>query len=155
MFTEIKSAVATLTVQAALTRKALEAMPDARWTWRPHDKSRTAGELAWHIATGLHWFVADALKLQVAPKPATPPPTTAALLETFDAMTRGSLDALAKKDDAWLRTETDFFGTKLTNGGILGTQLTHEAHHRGQLTIYIRLTGGRVPAVAGPTADDR
>ena len=70
MFTTVKDAVATLTNQADCTRRALAAVPDASWSWKPHPVSRSAGELAWHVATGFHWFIADALKLGVAPKPA-------------------------------------------------------------------------------------
>jgi uncharacterized damage-inducible protein DinB len=153
MFTTVKDAVATLTNQAECTRRALAAVPDAAWNWKPHPVSRSAGDLAWHVATGFHWFVADALKLKVAPKPATAPGNSSALVEAFDAMSRDCLDALKSKDDAWIRQSADFFGTPTTNGGILGTQVIHEAHHRGQLSTYIRINGGKVPAICGPSAD--
>lgn len=154
MISDVKSAVAVLSKEAECTRRVLAAVPDASWGWRPHEKSRTAGELAWHMATGLHWFVADGLKLKIAPKPSTPPSSTSVLLEVFDTMTRDSLAALKQKDDAWIRKDADFFGTPTTNGGILGIQVVHEAHHRGQLALYVRMTGGKVPAVCGPSADD-
>ena len=154
MISTIRDAVDVLAKQAACTRNVLAAVLESSWAWRPHEKSRTAGELAWHVATGLHWFVADALKLKIPPKPASPPSSTSALLEVFDSLTRDSLAALKKMDDAWVRQGADFFGTPATHGEILGTQVVHEAHHRGQLTLYVRMTGGKVPAVCGPSADD-
>ena len=154
MFSRLADAMAVLTKESGVTRRVLADVPESSWTWRPHEKSRTAGELAWHLVTGLHWFAADPLKLKVAPKPASAPGSTSALLEAFDALTRDCLAALKKKDDAWIRRKADFFGTPTTNGGILGTHVVHEAHHRGQLALYIRLTGGKVPAVCGPSADD-
>jgi uncharacterized damage-inducible protein DinB len=154
MFTNLKDAHATLSDQAACTRRVLAAVPESAWVWRPHPKSRTAGELAWHVATGFHWFVADPLKLKVAPKPAAAPTTSAALVEAFDAMSRNCLAALKKKNDAWIRKKADFFGTPTTNGGILGIQAIHEAHHRGQLGLYIRINGGKVPAICGASADE-
>lgn len=153
MFTNVKDAVATLSTQAKITRRALAALPETSWSWKPHPISRSGGELAWHVAGGLHWFASDPLKLKVAPKPASAPTTTPALLEAFDAMTRDSLEALKKKDDAWIRKKADFFGTPTTNGRILGYQVVHEAHHRGQLSTYIRITGGKVPAICGASAD--
>jgi uncharacterized damage-inducible protein DinB len=63
------------------------------------------------------------------------------------------LSAVKKKDDAWIRAKADFFGKPTTNGGILGSQVVHEAHHRGQLGLYIRINQGRVPPICGPSAD--
>src|SRR5688572_32216422 len=125
MFTTVKDAVATLSNQAECTRRALAALPEPAWNWRPHPISRTGGELAWHVATGFHWFVADPLKLKVAPKPVAAPSTPSALVEAFDAMSRNCLAALKKKNDAWIRKKADFFGTPTTNGGILGIQAIH------------------------------
>jgi len=153
MFTSVKDAVSTLSAQAAITRSALAALPEQAWAWRPHPISRTGGELAWHVASGFHWFLSDPLKLKVGPKPAAAPATASGLLEAFDAMTRDCLGALKKKDDAWIRAKADFFGTPATNGKILGFQLVHEAHHRGQLSTYIRINGGKVPAICGGSAD--
>ena len=153
MFTNVKDAVATLSTQSQITRSALAALPEQAWAWRPHPISRTGRELAWHVASGFHWFASDPLKLKLAPKPAAAPSSTPALLEAFDAMTRDCLSALKKKDDAWIRMKTDFFGTPATNGGILGYQLVHESHHRGQLSTYIRINGGKVPAICGASAD--
>ena len=153
MFTTIKDAVTVLSGQAKITRSALAALPEPAWAWRPHAISRTGGELAWHVASGFHWFASDPLKLKVAPKPAAVPTTSAELLQVFDAMTNDCLSALKKKNDAWIRTKADFFGTPSTNGGILGIQVIHESHHRGQLSTYIRINGGKVPAICGASAD--
>jgi uncharacterized damage-inducible protein DinB len=155
MFATVKDAVATLSSQANITRSVLAAVPETSWSWKPQPISRSAGELAWHVATGLHWFVADALKLRIPPKPAAAPATSAAVVEAFDALARDCIAAVKNQDDAWIRMSADFFGTPTTNGGILGTQVIHEAHHRGQLSTYIRINGGKVPAICGPSADAR
>ena len=153
MFSTHRDAVETLTEQSATTRRVLAAVPESAWNWKPHEKSRTTGELAWHLATGLRWFVADALKLSVPAKPAAAPANPSALLEVFDGMTRECLAAVKKQDDGWIKTKADFFGKPTTNGGILGMQVVHEAHHRAQLGLYVRINEGRVPPICGPTAD--
>lgn len=153
MFTTLKDAVASLSTQAAITRSVLAAVPEAGWTWKPHPVARSGGELAWHVATGLHWFVSEPLKLKIPPKPASPPATSMAVVDAFDAMSKACLAALSRKDDAWVRRKTDFFGRPTTNGGLIEMHLIHEAHHRGQLSTYIRIKEGKVPAICGPSAD--
>ena len=154
MFGTLKQAIETCSGHAGITRNVLAALPESAYATRPHEKSRTGGELAWHLATASHWFVSEALKLKVRPKPDARPETSAALVEAYDKMTRDCLAALKKKNDAWMRKKTDFFGTPTTNGAILGVMLIHDVHHRGQLGLYVRMAGGKVPAICGPSADD-
>lgn len=155
MFTSLDDALSSLSAQSAITRAVLAAVPETSWSWKPHPVSRSGGELAWHVATGFHWFASEPLKLKIPPKPAAAPSSPSAVVEAFDAMTTSALDALKKKDDAWVREKADFFGRPTTNGGIVEIHLIHEAHHRGQLSTYIRINGGKVPAICGPSADQK
>jgi len=154
MFATVKDAVDTIAAQGGVTRNVIAALPDEAHGTRPHEKSRTGGELAWHVATATHWFIAEAFKLKVPPRPAPPPTTSAGMVAAYDALLKSCLAALKKKKDAWLREEIDFFGTPTTNGALLNVMLIHDVHHRAQLGLYVRLAGGKVPAICGPSADD-
>ncbi|MBI2933377.1 MAG: DinB family protein [Planctomycetes bacterium] len=158
MFTSIQGVVAECIAENELTRGMIEALPAEKYAYRPHPKARTAGELAWHLVTGRRWFLEellqwplpDAVKLLLAKPPAAPQH----MLEALDAVMNEQLGHLRAKDDFWLREEAEFFGRATTLGGILYGMLKHEVHHRGQLSVYLRATGMRVPGVYGGSADD-
>ena len=149
------------------SRWALEQVPEGKYDWKPHDKSMIFGYLAELVAVIPTWITAIVTKndLDVAPasgpsmKP-EPKRTSAALIAALDDAANGARDALAKTTDEHLRT-----AWQLKAGGkvvleapryqmILDT-FTHWAHHRGQMTVYLRLTGAKVPSIYGPSADDK
>ncbi len=158
MFTDVRAVISDCIAENELTRKAIEALPDAQHGWRPHAKGRTAGELAWHLVTGRKWFleeqlklpISDGLKLACAKQPAS----TAHMLEALDALVAEQIDQLRGKDEYWLREDVEFFGRNTTLGGILYSMHKHEAHHRGQLSAYLRAVGAKVPSIYGPSGDD-
>jgi uncharacterized damage-inducible protein DinB len=153
--------------EALLNRRALERVPEGRPNWRPHDKSMPLGYLATLVATMPAWIAMAIEKgeLDIAPvsgpKP-TPPPTgtTAQLLNALD-------DSVGQARSALRATSDDFLMTpwRLLAGGRLAFEsprhvviedtLTHMAHHRGQLTVYLRLNGAAVPSIYGPSADEK
>ncbi len=157
MFTSIDELLFTWKQESDTTRNVLAAMPQGSLSYRPHPKSRTAHELAWHLATAPRWFCVDMLKLPVrnatAEKWKDAPPTVEGMVEAYDNLCAAIGKALAKQGDAWLGKKTDFLGTPATNGLILGWMFLHENHHRGQLSVYLRPMGGKVPSIHGPSAD--
>lgn len=159
MFTTPAHLLALWKKETAATRSVLAAMPQAGLDYRPHPKSRSARELAWHLATASRWFTVDMLQLPV--KGATreewskPPEAASEFAEAYGRLTGKIGAAIAQVDSAWLARETDFFGTKMTNAAILGHMFLHDAHHRGQLTAYLRPMGGKVPAIYGDSADTK
>lgn len=149
--------------EAPATRRVLERVPEGRLGWRPHDKSMTLGQLAMHVAT-LPGAIAQVSTLPsfdvntIIPRPgaASVAQLTAALDESV-ARARAILGAM---DDAalatpWRMVDGNRELMNLPRGAFLrSVLLNHWYHHRGQLTVYLRLTGALVPAVYGASADE-
>jgi DinB family len=149
------------------TRLVLTRVPDGKGSWKPHPKSMTLGRLATLVAELPGWVVNVLTRdeLDIMP-PGGSPPTLAALdatariLELFDRNAAAARTALVKATDAEFRKPWAFKvgGRTITTNPkytvYRRTVLNHLAHHRGQLTVYLRLTGAQVPAVYGPTADE-
>ena len=149
------------------TRRVLERVPDGKASWKPHPKSMTLGRLATLVAELPGWVVntitRDELDIM---QPGGPPPkfealdSTARILELFDRNAAAARAALAKTPDAEFKKPWAFKvsgRTVATNPKFTvyrRTVLNHLVHHRGQLTVYLRLNGAAVPAVYGPTADE-
>jgi uncharacterized damage-inducible protein DinB len=163
--TLIQQLLAELDREAPRTQRALEQVPAGRDDWKPHDKSMPLGRLAGMIATMPAWIVMivkeDELDL-------TPPgggqwqlPTQHELVAAHDKSVADARAALNTVDDNLLLTTN----WRLRAGGqvvadtprhvALRDMLNHLAHHRGQLTVYLRLLGATVPAIYGPSADDQ
>src|ERR1041385_4153020 len=153
--------------EMAATRRVLERVPDGKTKWQPHPKSMTLGRLATLVAELPGWVV-NALttdELDIMP-PGGPPPKFAALgstrqiLELFDKNARAARAALANPTDADFKKPWAFkVGGRTVDTSpkytvYRRTVLNHLAHHRGQLTVYLRLNEAAVPAVYGPTADE-
>ena len=153
--------------EMAATRRVLERVPDGKAAWKPHPKSMTLGRLATLLAELPGWAV-NALtrdELDIMP-PGGPPPkfealeSTAKVLTLFDRNAAAARAALAKASDAEFQKPWAFKVAGRTVSSdpkytvYRRTVLNHLAHHRGQLTVYLRLNGAAVPAVYGPTADE-
>lgn len=141
-----------------LSGKAIRAVPPGKIGMRPHEKSKSMGELCWHLAEAERFFVVKGLGVDVpgenpVPKE-TPPSTPAAMAEAFDRSHAALAAALEKKDAAWFGETVDFFSMKMSRAAVVETMLRHEIHHRGQLTVYLRLAGGKVPSIYGGSADE-
>jgi len=153
--------------EMAQTRKTLARVPDDKFSYKPHEKSMDMGALALHIAMMTGWG-ADTLKndnFDIAPVdgPAYQMPTAknnAELLALFDQNVTALNAALKEADDAammkpWslLNAGTPMF-TMPRVAVMRGMILNHLVHHRGQLTVYLRLNDIPVPAIYGPSADE-
>lgn len=153
--------------EVAATRRVLERVPDGKSSWKPHHKSMTLGRLATLVAELPAWAV-NALtrdELDIMP-PGGPPPkfealeSTARILELFDRNAAAARAAIAQASDSEFKKPWAFKvggRTVATNPKFTvyrRTVLNHLVHHRGQLTVYLRLNGVPVPAVYGPTADE-
>jgi uncharacterized damage-inducible protein DinB len=146
--------------------RVLQALPSDQLAYRPHPRSRSAGEMAALLVslqqscldlctsqqssynTGMRWHPAD--------RPATLDEMIAAyeLLHGTLAEKLHKLDDVAWKHQAWMIVGEQEILLKDTVGGLLWLALFDAVHHRGQLTTYIRPMGGKVPGVYGPSGDD-
>ena len=157
--------IAELDREAPRTRRVLAQVPHDRDDWKPHPKSMPLGRLAGLVASMPSWvnLILEQDELDLTPKPGAGQyhaPKTSELVAAHDKMVAAARQALVKTDDQHL-LHTNW---RLIAGGkvvgddprhvVLRDTLMHMAHHRGQLTVYLRLNDRTVPAVYGPSADD-
>ena len=153
--------------EAAKSRRVLEQVPAGKREWKPHERSMALGYLSELVANIPSWigFAINMDELDIAPKDGpkhkpVPLNTSAELVAALDKAVAQAREALQKTTDAHLATSW-----RLLAGGNLAMEqprhdvirdtFLHSAHHRGQLTVYLRLLGSKVPSVYGPTADDK
>jgi uncharacterized damage-inducible protein DinB len=159
--------LAELASEAAKSRRVLEQVPEGKREFKPHDRSMPFGYLAELVATIPSWvgMAITMNELDIAPKDGPkykpePMNTSADLVAALDKTVAQAREALEKTDDAHLKT-----AWRLLAGGnvvmeqprleVIRDTFLHSAHHRGQMTVYLRLLGRKVPSVYGPTADDK
>ena len=144
------------------TRRALERVPGDRGTWKPHPKSFAVGHLAQLVAWMPGW-ITNALtrtELDLATYPGYSFETTETLLALFDGHVREARAALTAAKDGdwdvpWSLTRGPQVLMTTPRRTIVRMHLDHLIHHRGQLTVYLRLLDVPVPMIYGPTADER
>jgi uncharacterized damage-inducible protein DinB len=154
--------------EMANTRKALERVPDGKLGWKPHEKSGTMGWLATHIALIPHWVevIVRQTQFDIAPPGSPPyvPPATGSvkeILELFDKHIAAARATIAgASDEELLKPWSLLSGGKpiLTMpriAALRGVIMNHLIHHRGQLTVYLRLNNVPVPGLYGPSADEK
>jgi uncharacterized damage-inducible protein DinB len=158
--------VAQLDAEAPRTRRTLEQVPAGRDEWKPHDKSMPFGRLAMLVARMPSWFtlILKQDQLDVAPQSGSnvdmqPLRTAKELVEAHDAAVADARQAFLAATDAQLAATWKLLaGGKVMNQSprsiVIRDTFMHLAHHRGQLTVYLRLTNASVPAIYGPSADD-
>jgi len=158
-----QSLLAEFEAQAPITRRFLERVPAAKLTWKPHEKSMTAGQLAYHIAVAPGRFVVF-VKNNPAPAPdfgRYPQPASCdEILKAFDESLATVRSELPKFDDpAMLETWRMMAGERAIfaqpRAEILrDIMFSHIYQHRGQLSVYLRLLDVAVPSSWGPSADE-
>jgi uncharacterized damage-inducible protein DinB len=150
--------------EMALTRKVIERVAEAKLGWTPHEKSMSLGRLATHLAEIPHWGQTilsdpefDMTEGSYTPQTAT---TVAEMLALFDAETAKTRELIAVKSDAELMSIWVFKqnGKEVFSmprvAAFRGFVMNHSIHHRGQLSVYLRQTGSKVPSIYGPSADE-
>jgi len=154
--------------EAIGSRKALEHVPEGKNDWKPHERSMPLGRLATIVATTPGWIemVVNMDEVDInppgGPKFAPQPwKTRQELLQQFEASLQKGKEILQKTtDDRLLNTKWRMLSAgrlmmeQTRYEGIREGVINHMAHHRGQLTVYLRLTGQTVPAIYGPSADE-
>ncbi len=159
-----QSFIAELEEEAKSTRKVLERVPVEKSDWKPHEKSMPLGRLATHVAELPGWITSvlstdemDFAKIEYKPKIAK---TTAELLEIFEDNYSKGLKSLkdAKDEDFFknwtLRNGEQIYFTLPKIAVIRSVGYNHLYHHRGQLTVFLRLNDVPLPGIYGPTADE-
>ena len=149
--------------QAPVTRKFLERLPENKLTWKPHPRSLTAGQLAYHLAFVPGGVVRGAQK-NVVPPPNfqfPQPATVQEVLDAFDQSVATVREVLPSFDDAamnatWRIVDGDQEIVAMPRVAFLrNIMLNHWYQHRGQFCVYLRLLDVPVPSSWGPSADER
>jgi len=154
--------LAEFEIQAPITRKFIERLPEDNYTWKPHEKSMTAGQLAYHLAV-VPGSVVRLVSATPTPEPSfnfPQPANRQELLQVFEQSVASVRGELSKASDARMN-ET----WRLTVGGqevlaqprglfLRDVMLSHWYQHRGQFSVYLRLLNIAVPASWGPSAGE-
>jgi len=148
--------------ESKVTQRVLDRVPGDKLTWKPHVRSSTLGQLAMHIAVGqarlAEIIVKDTHEIGNITQPQ--PGSHKEIVEAFSQSTAAALETLKKLNDSQLMTVWT-----LTKGGkvllsaprigfIRSILMNHFYHHRGQLSVYLRLLDVPVPSIYGPSADE-
>lgn len=160
----IDPSIMELDREAASTRKMLERVPEGKNEWRPHPRSMTLGKLATHVATLPSWSQSlkeDGFDVGVNAVGVPPAPeTTAGLLALFDKTITDAKAAMNVLDDAramgpWTLSMKGKPVFSMPRLAVVRTMiLNHSVHHRGQLSVYLRLLDVPIPGMYGPSADE-
>ena len=160
--TTIESLLQELEQEAQTTRRVLERVPEDRLAWKPHDKSMSLGQLALHVAT-TPGFVAEFCQQSPFQMPKFTQPSatsTAELMRALDESIGKARQILRGMDDAalgktWRVVDGEREVMAMPVGAVMRTiMLNHWYHHRGQLSVYLRQVGAKVPSIYGPSADE-
>ena len=146
--------------ECATTLKVMRAYPADKPDFQPHPRSQSAKQLMHTF--GLEQGIVTAAVDGTLKMPPTLPPVAATIGEAIAAFEKGSAGlqkALAKAKDSRLTETTPFFTGPKQMGdvpvlNIMWLMLMDQVHHRGQLSVYIRMAGGKVPSIYGPSADE-
>ncbi|HVH25206.1 MAG TPA: DinB family protein [Vicinamibacterales bacterium] len=139
--------------------KVLRALPKDQIAYKPHDRSPSAEQLVWTLTTELKSCLEAAADFRTEWK-IQPPPALDEMIPMFERWSNELNERVSKLDDtAWDRKIQLYFGGRLISeqplGEFLWFILFDAVHHRGQLSAYLRPMGGKVPAIYGPSGDER
>ena len=151
-----------LETESVATRKCLERIPEKLFSWKPHEKSMNLGYLALLVAEIPKWITAiiEASVIDFATFSHFQPKTTAELVKHHDENLQQALKVLKKvtneelENPFYLKNQGQVLFTSSKKANV-SSSINHLVHHRGQLTVYMRLNDIAVPSIYGPSADDK
>ncbi len=155
MFTSVANFLEVWRRESECTARVIGALSDEALSYRAHDRSRSAGELAWHLVTAVREIGKHAGLVVNGPAKDTPMPRTVReICSAYEKAAASMADAIEGSwFDGTLSVEDQVYGESWPRGKTLFVLLCHEIHHRGQLTLLLREAGLAVPAVYGPSGD--
>jgi uncharacterized damage-inducible protein DinB len=138
-----------------ITHRLISAYPANQLAYRPHERSRSAKELAFTLAQQERIFV-QAAKGVFDPSifGATPPATVREILQALETNQQQVQQAIGAASQEELNQPMSFAGQEMRRMDVLWAVLFDLIHHRGQFSVYVRMAGGMVPSIYGPSADD-
>ena len=139
--------------------KVLQALPADKLSYKPHERSPSAEQIAWIIASETKSCVEVARDHRTAWKEAPAPPL-AEMVKHFEEAAKDLIDIVGKMDDeSWKKPAEFYYQEKMVSNQpaaqFIWMCFFDAIHHRGQLTAYLRPMGGKVPSIYGPSADEK
>jgi len=142
--------------ESAQTSKMLRALTDASLMQAVTAQDRTLGRIAWHLTTTIPEMMGrTGLKLAGPRHDAPLPHTAQAIAEGYEQVAKSLAEEIARSwNDESLQVLDDMYGDKWKRGYTLSALVTHQTHHRGQMTVLMRQAGLKVPGVYGPAREE-
>jgi uncharacterized damage-inducible protein DinB len=156
MFTTVSGFLGSWKFESNGTSKILAALTDASLAQAVNASGRTLGRLAWHITTTIPEMMGRTGLHLAGPDPDAPVPSSARGIAGVYRETASSLAKTLQESwtDATLDVEDEMYGMKWTRGVTLGALVSHQTHHRGQMTVLMRQAGLVVPGIYGPAREE-
>jgi uncharacterized damage-inducible protein DinB len=155
MFSRMKDFSSTWDYEHKATLKILRALtPDSLGT-SVNPGGRSLGRLAWHLVASLQEALRQLGMAEGGPRDDAPPPPLAEMVAAYEQVSGAIAERMPREwTDDLLTGNVTLYGMTFTRGQLLGSLITHQAHHRGQMTVLMRQAGLRVPGVYGPAREE-
>ena len=156
MYRKLEDFISDWTYESEATLKTFNNLTDESLTKKVNENVRTAGKLAWHITTSMgEMGHRTGLTFQSVNENSPVPTTAKEIIEAYKKDSENMLSEIKEKwNDKDLLTEDDMYGEKWKRGTTLGVIISHQIHHRAQLTVVMRLNDLKVPGVYGPAKEE-
>jgi len=156
VYSTVKEFIEDWKYESEATLKIFKQLTDDSLNKKFNENVRTPGRLAWHIITTLGEMVQRAgLEFDATPEDAPLPSAVKEICDEYKRSSEGMLNAVKKEwSDESLQEDVNLYGQKWKKGKVLSVLVNHQTHHRGQLTVIMRLAGLKVPGVYGPAREE-
>lgn len=156
MYRKLEDFINDWTIESESTLKVFKNLTDDSLTKKVDENVRTAGRLAWHITTSIGEMAhRTGLNFKTVDENSTIPKTAKEIIDAYRSDSENLLSEVkANWNDESLSVEDNMYGEMWKRGTTLGVIITHQIHHRAQLTIVMRLLGLKVPGVYGPAKEE-
>ncbi|WP_019240648.1 MULTISPECIES: DinB family protein [Bacillus] len=157
MYQTVDQFIKTWTIEAGLTEKTMNQLTDDSLKQEIAPGYWSLGKIAWHLVTVVG-VIAKQTGLEFeCPEPNAPVPSSAKeIVSNYQKVSKGLAEAIQKQwKDEDIVASSMIFGNENVNGATLSMIVSHQIHHRGQMTVLMHQAGVRVPGIYGPSKDDR
>lgn len=156
MYYKISDFISDWKYESEATIKVLSNLTDESLTKKVHEKVRTTGRLAWHITTSIGEMAhRTGLTFETVDENSAVPPKVSEIIKSYKQASDNMIAEIKEKwNDETLMLEDNMYGQMWMKGTTLGVLVTHQIHHRAQLTVAMRLEGLKVPGVYGPSNEE-
>lgn len=155
MYYKINDFLADWEYERNATIKIFSALNDNSLSAKVSDKGRTLGYLAWHITLTIGEMMSKTgLKVNSPAEDSLPPGSAEEIKAVYEKASNSLNEELKKWGDETLLEEDEMYGSKWKRGTTLGVLITHQIHHRGQMTVLMRHAGLKVPGIYGPSYEE-